>query len=29
MTNPKPKPPVVLDAGGRVITDDGSVLIPI
>jgi hypothetical protein len=29
MTNPKPKPPVVLDAGGRVILDDGNVLIPI
>ena len=29
MTNPKPKPPVVLDAGGRVILDDGSVLIPL
>ena len=29
MTNAKPKPPAVLDAGGRVITDDGNVLIPI
>jgi hypothetical protein len=29
MTNPKPKPPVVLDAGGRVTLDDGNVLIPI
>jgi hypothetical protein len=29
MSNPKPKPPVVLDAGGRVILDDGRVLIPL
>ena len=29
MTQPKPKPPVVLDAGGRVILDDGNVLIPL
>jgi hypothetical protein len=29
MTNEKPKPPVVLDAGGRVILDDGRVLIPL
>jgi hypothetical protein len=29
MTNAKPKPPVVLDAGGRVVLEDGSVLIPI
>jgi hypothetical protein len=29
MTKPKPKPPVVLDAGGRVILDDGRVLIPL
>jgi hypothetical protein len=29
MTEPKPKPPVVLDAGGRVILEDGRVLIPL
>jgi hypothetical protein len=29
MTSKKPKPPVVLDAGGRVILDDGRVLIPL
>jgi hypothetical protein len=29
MTNPKPKPPVVLDTGGRVILEDGRVLIPL
>jgi len=25
----KPKPPVVLDTGGRVVLDDGRVLIPL
>ena len=29
MTKTNPKPPVVLDAGGRVILDDGRVLIPL
>jgi hypothetical protein len=29
MTNAKPKPPVVLDAGGRVVLEDGRVLIPL
>ena len=29
MTNVKPKPPVVLDAGGRVVLEDGRVLIPL
>ena len=29
MTKQNPKPPVVLDTGGRVILDDGRVLIPL
>jgi hypothetical protein len=29
MTMSKPKPPVVLDAGGRVVLEDGRVLIPL
>jgi hypothetical protein len=29
MTTKKPKPPVVLDTGGRVVLDDGRVLIPL
>ena len=29
MTHAKPKPPVVLDADGRVVLEDGRVLIPL
>jgi hypothetical protein len=29
MTKKNPKPPVVLDTGGRVVLDDGRVLIPL